>query len=244
MTRHYDCVAQDYAKVRRPDPRIDSAIREALGSVDFVVNVGAGTGSYEPPGAKTVAVEPSNSMISMRAPGSPPAVRAVAEALPFRSEQFDAAMAVLTLQHWPSLTDGLRELRRVSSGRIVIVTWDPSSTGFWLVKDYLPEVLQEDRLIFPTIERLQDVLGPLDVTNLPVPHDCSDGFLGAYWRRPEAYLENRVTIGISAFARVKNFHDGLERLQRDLVTGRWHDRYGELCECETLDIGYRILVVR
>ena len=238
----YEHVAADYVKVRTPDRRIEAAIHAALGGAESVVNVGAGTGSYEPSDRFVVAVEPNASMTAQRSAGAAPVVRAFAEHLPLRDGRFGAALVVLSIHHWRSVTQGLEELRRVARERIVILTRDPSSTGFWLVQDYFPQILSLDQKTFPRLEELEATLGPIEVIPLPIPHDCTDGFLGAYWRRPHAYLEKKVTAGMSAFSRVSQVGDGLKRLKRDLDAGFWHERHGDLLDRESLEIGYRIVV--
>jgi SAM-dependent methyltransferase len=237
----YDTIGQGYRRYRQPDPRIGDAILRCLGDARTVVNVGAGTGSYEPNDRQVVAVEPSLVMIRQRAHSAAPTVQATATALPFRDAAFDASMAVLTIHHWPDWQKGILELRRVVSRRIVIVTWDPLNPGFWLT-DYFPGTLAADRQIFPTLLQIGRMLGTTTVSELPVPHDCSDGFLGAYWRRPEAYLIDAVRSAISTFAKLGDISPGLERLRRDLKTGDWQRRYGSILSMPELDLGYRILV--
>src|SRR6266850_1722401 len=210
MAELYDAIGQGYDLHRRPDPRIASAIVAALGPADTVVNVGAGAGSYEPRDRRVVAVEPSRAMIGQRRPCSAPVVQASATALPFRDAAFDAALAVLTVHHWPDRARGLAELTRVAR-RMVILTWDPASSGFWLVDDYFPEIAIIDRPIFPGLDELTRMLGPIDVRSIPVPHDCSDGFLGAYWRRPHAYLDAGVRGAISTFAKLGTVEASLGR---------------------------------
>jgi hypothetical protein len=57
MTARYDDIGTTYAATRRPDPRLAARIHAALGPARTVVNVGAGTGSYEPgPPRQVVAV--------------------------------------------------------------------------------------------------------------------------------------------------------------------------------------------
>jgi len=153
------------------------------------VNVGAGAGSYEPSDRSVVAVEPAMTMIRQRRPGSAPVVQASATELPFRDDGFAVALAILTVHHWPDQARGLDEMARVARRRVVVVTWDPSTSGFWLVDDYFPEIVEIDRPLFPSIEDFRKVLGRVEVHPLPIPHDCVDGFLGAYWRRPHAYLD-------------------------------------------------------
>jgi SAM-dependent methyltransferase len=238
----YHHVGPDYAKVRLPDPRIEASILSALGSSATVLNIGAGTGSYEPPGRFVVAVEPSSSMARKRARTAGPVVRATAEDLPFRDRQFDATLAILTLHHWRSVERGCSEALRVARSRMVILTWDPQGPGFWLTRDYFPEILAVDRASFPKLGDLASILGPTEVRILPIPHDCTDGFLGAYWRRPRAYLDEEVRKGISAFSRVKRSGAGVRQLERDLRTGDWDRRYADLLANDALDIGYRIVV--
>jgi SAM-dependent methyltransferase len=237
----YDSIGQGYRRYRQPDPRIGDAIAHALGDAHTVVNVGAGAGSYEPTDRFVVAVEPSWVMNQQRAHDAAPAVQATATDLPFRDGTFDASMAILTLHHWPNLKKGLLELKRVARDRIVIVTWDPSDTGFWLT-DYFPDTLTIDRQVFPTLPELAHALGPMTVSSLRIPHDCTDGFLGAYWRRPDEYLNDAVRSAISTFSKLKDTSSGQQRLRQDLKTGEWHRRYGTLLDLTELDLGYRILV--
>jgi SAM-dependent methyltransferase len=238
----YDSIGTGYARLRRPDPRIAARVEEALGGARTVVNVGAGTGSYEPAGRRVVAVEPSTVMVRQRPRGSAPAVRAVAEALPFADGAFDAAMAVLTLHHWPDWRRGLAEMRRVARGPLAIFTWDPEHEGFWLA-EYFPEVWEIDRPRFPAYSALAEVLGPLEVRPVPVPADCTDGFFGAYWRRPHAYLDPSVRGAISVLADVPATDPRLARLAADLADGTWERRHGAVLALTELDLGYRLLVV-
>lgn len=241
MAQLYDEIGTGYARRRRPDPRIDAAIVRALGDGASALNVGAGAGSYEPTDRRVVAVEPSREMIRQRGAGRAPVVRAVAGALPFEDDAFDAALAVLTVHHWPDRPRGLAELARVA-GRVVIVTCDPDFSGFWLVDEYFPEIRENDRRTLPALDELRAVLGEIAVRPLPVPHDCCDGFLGAYWRRPHLYLDDDVRGAISAFAKLASCAAGLDRLRRDLADGRWRRRHGALLERTELDLGYRLIV--
>ena len=233
----YERIGAGYARRRRPDPRLARAIAEALDGSGNVLDVGAGTGSYEPPGPGTVAVEPAATMIAQRPPEAAPCVRGLAEALPFRARTFDAGLAVLTLHHWSDWRAGLGELARVLRRKMVLFTWDPDSDGFWLSRDYLPEMLAADRRRFPGLDDLRAFLGDLRVQRVPIPHDCTDGFLGAYWRRPEAYLDPSVRQSISRLARGERA-GGLARLAADLDGGAWARRYGHVREAAELDIGY------
>lgn len=183
-------------------------------------------------------------MIRQRAPDAAPAVRAVASALPFRDASFDAALAILTIHHWSDREKGLGELARAARRRVVILThtWDAAAPGFWLTEDYFPEIVALDRPIFPTLDELHRVLGRLTVFDVAIPRDCSDGFLGAYWARPEAYLDAGVRGAISGFAKLADPAPGLARLRADLASGVWERRYGALRTQEQLDLGYRLVV--
>src|SRR5215510_7739860 len=172
MRELYDTIGQGYPAHRRPDPRLAAAIAGALGAASSVVNVGAGAGSYEPVDRPVIAVEPSAAMLRQRRQGAAPAVQGSATSLPFRDAAFAAALAILTVHHWPDRARGLAELARVARHRVVIVTWDPSATGFWLVDDYFPEIVDIDRKIFPTIADYGRALGQVEVQPFPVPHDC------------------------------------------------------------------------
>jgi SAM-dependent methyltransferase len=241
MTATYDRIGVNYAELRRPDPRIAAAIEQALGGAETVLNVGAGTGSYEPAGRRVTAVEPSIEMIRKRRVPAWAVVQASAADLPLADAAFDASMAVLTVHHWPDPEAGLREMRRVTRGRIVLLTFDPSHRP-WLT-DYLPELASLDEAQMPALSDYERWLGPVQVTPLPVPHDCSDGFLYAYWRRPRAYLDPRLRSGSSSFWAIGGGAEtGLRRLERDLETGEWQRRYAELVKLNSYDAGYRLVV--
>lgn len=241
MSAVYDRIGVGYSNLRKPDSRIAQAIHAALGDANSVLNVGAGTGSYEPTDRAVTALEPSAEMISQRPPGSAKAYQGVAEALPFADGQFDAAMAVLTVHHWSDLETGLNEMRRVVEDRLVILTFDPTSPYFWLA-DYIPEIIELDQPIMPKLGTFDRILGETTVEVVPVPKDCTDGFLGAYWQRPQAYLDPNVRAAISTFSKLDNISDALERLDEDLKSGHWAERYGYLMEAKSLDIGYRLVV--
>jgi ubiquinone/menaquinone biosynthesis C-methylase UbiE len=148
----YDTIGRNYARHRQPDPRIASQIDAALGDARLVLNVGAGTGSYEAGDRRVVAVEPSTIMLAQRLSSAAPAVRAVAGELPFSDASFDAAMAIFTVHHWPHPVAGLAELCRVADG-IVILTFDPAiHAGHWLYEDYLPEAVALDSWRTPPVE--------------------------------------------------------------------------------------------
>ncbi|MFM8755373.1 MAG: class I SAM-dependent methyltransferase [Phenylobacterium sp.] len=239
MSALYDRIGDGYAGLRRPDSRIASRIHAALGPARSVLNVGAGTGNYEPSGLDLVAVEPSREMIRQRPPGAAPCVQARAGALPFADGTFEAALAILTVHHWPDPAAGLAEMRRVTRGRIVILTFDPAARP-WLT-GYLPGLAALDEAQMPALRTYADALGPLSVTPLPVPHDCTDGFLYAYWRRPEAYLDPAVRSGSSSFRALPGLEAGLDRLRADLDSGEWDRRHAGLRGLETYDAGYRLI---
>jgi SAM-dependent methyltransferase len=240
----YDRIGASYPATRQPDPRIASQVHAALSMMGTVVNVGAGTGSYEPP-QTIAAVEPSMVMITQLPSGSAPCVLATAEALPLRDKCVDAAMAMLTVHHWSDVAAGIRQLRRVTRYRIVVLTWDQAVTRkFWLLREYLPEAARISDALYVPVNHLVELLGGAEVQTVPVPSDCTDGFGAAYWRRPEAYLDPTVRAGISmlAYAGESALADGLSRLAADLRSGKWHDRHGELLGQEQLDAGYRLLI--
>jgi hypothetical protein len=238
----YDVIGRGYRRHRRPDRRIATAIDAALGEARTVLNVGAGAGSYEPADRRVVAAEPSWEMIRQRPLGSAPAVRGVAESLPFRDGVFDAALAILTVHHWSNLDAGLAELRRVSR-RQVVLTWDHAEFArFWLVAEYLPEIAEHERSL-PSLATVRRGLGA-EVHPVPVPADCVDGFLGAYWRRPAAYLDAQVRASMSGIALLDQqvVRSAMIRLRSDLDSGRWYQRHAALLDADTLDLGYRLLV--
>lgn len=240
MTAIYDRIGVDYAALRRPDRRIAAQINAALGPARTVLNVGAGAGSYEPVDRELVALEPSSAMIAQRSVRAAPCVGGRAEALPFRDDAFDAIMAMLTVHHWDDQVAGLSELRRVSRGSVVILTFDPAFRGFWLT-DYLPGLIALDEAQMPPLDTYECMLGPVEITPVPVPHDCTDGFLCAYWRRPEFYLDPQVRQGSSSFWALGEISKEMERLRRDLADGGWERRYGALRKLDALDCGYRLV---
>jgi SAM-dependent methyltransferase len=240
----YDRIGRSYRTTRRPDPRIGAQVAAALSGMTSVVNVGAGAGSYEP--AETaVAVEPSSVMVGQRPAGSAPCVRGRAEALPLRGGSVDAALAVLTVHHWSDLEAGIAELRRVARRRVVILTWDQAVfCEFWLVREYLPAAAAVSAGHAVPVSRLVGLLPGARVEPVLVPHDCTDGFGAAYWRRPEAYLDPGVRAGISMLAQAdpRALADGLSALAADLGSGAWRERHRELSELDRLDAGYRLVV--
>jgi SAM-dependent methyltransferase len=242
----YDRLGRGYSRVRRPDPRIAAQIDAALGTARTVLNVGAGTGSYEPEGREVTAVEPSAEMIEQRPPGSAPAVRASAEDLPFADRSFDASLAVLTAHHWADLGAGLREMRRVSKERIVIVTFDSGALAeLWIARDYFPEMLSLKRRSGATSRELAELLPEATVEPIPVPPDCTDQFFAALWARPEKLFDEEVLKPMWVWQSISEAarQDGRERLRSDLESGAWEQRYGHLRKLPALDVGLRLVSV-
>ena len=240
----YDTIGATYTTTRRPDPRIAAQIHAALGDAETVINIGAGTGSYEPP-QTVLAVEPSAVMIAQRPVGAAPAIQAAAESIPLGDDAADAVMALLTVHHWTDLEAGVAEMRRIARRRIVVLTWDQSVTReTWLLSEYLPEAAALDDARAIPVDHLAALLGATRIEPVPIPHDCTDGFAVAYWRRPEAYLDPVVRAGISMLAQTGEaaIAPGLSRLAADLSNGRWHDRHADLLTLDETDVGYRLLV--
>jgi SAM-dependent methyltransferase len=243
----YDRIGGSYAATRREDPRIAAAIRAALGDARTVLNVGAGAGAYEPGDLDVVALEPSPVMTAQRRRGAT-VLRGSAERIPLADDSVDAAMAVLSDHHWADRAAGLRELRRVARRRVVLVNVDPAlADRFWLTRDYLPAF---HALIPPRYREagawereLRELLGPVSVEALAVPHDCADGFYNAYWRRPHAYLDPRVRANISVFHQLdpRDVRTAVDALRRDLAGGTWRRRHAGLLALPELDLGLRLV---
>ena len=218
------------------------AIESAIAGCNSILNVGAGTGSYEPASRFVVAVEPSRIMIAQRPVDASPVIQGYAEALPFPDCSFDAVLAILTVHHWKDQATGLSECLRVARTTVVLLTIDMDvCANFWLF-DYFPELLSIDRHIFPNIAWFEKALGSLKTIPVPIPADCRDGFLGAYWKRSSAYLDPIVRESISTFSKIGDVDSQLARLQSDIVSGAWEQRYLGLMGLDTLDLGYRILI--
>ncbi len=238
----YDTIGATYTVTRRTEPRIAARIWAALGDARTVLNVGAGTGSYEPPDRHVLAVEPSAVMRAQRPAGAAPCVAAAAESLPFEDQSFEAAMAFATVHHWQDPIAGLREMRRVAR-RVVVFTYDGSDPDrFWLTRDYLPEFA--DLLVGrPPLTELARTIGAR-MEPVPIPWDCADGFFEAHWRRPEAYLDDHVRRGVSVWARVgpEAEQRAVRSLRDDLLSGRWAERNRDLVALDAAELGLRLLV--
>lgn len=242
----YDTIGRGYATYRRADPRIAAAVHAALGDARTVVNVGAGTGSYEPTDRPVIPIEPSTAMALQRDPALPPAVLGVAESVPLADGTADAAMAMLTMHHWADVTRGLAELIRVARRRIVLLTIDVDvEAQMWLFRDYVPEIADRGRREFPLIADLaRELKVPTRVVTVPIPADCADGLLLAFWSRPEAVLDPGARDATSGFARMDSAReaDAIARLTGDLQTGAWDRQHGHLRTLTDLDVGLRLLV--
>jgi SAM-dependent methyltransferase len=239
----YDRIGGGYSTTRQADPRIEERIHRALGDAASVVNVGAGAGLYEPRDREVVAVEPSERMIAQRPSGSAPVVRASAEQLPFREGAFDASMAVLSDHHWGDRARGLREMRRVARMRAVLFTWDQARVDEgWLVRDFLPGFRRLPGGM--PLSEIADHLGATEIEAVPIPADCRDGFLHAYWARPHAYLDPAVRRNISVFARLPapEVDAAVARLCADLESGAWSARNADIVGEAEMDLGYRLLI--
>ncbi|MBW3669445.1 MAG: class I SAM-dependent methyltransferase [Actinobacteria bacterium] len=240
----YDAIGGGYAVHCRADPRIAALVHEALGDAASVVNVGAGAGSYEPADRFVVAVEPSTVMLRQRSASAAPAVRAVAEALPFPDDAFDAALVVLSVHHWADRAAGYAELRRVARRRVVLTFDNDVHRQFWLIAEYAPEVAATDDAVGMTIAETADGIGATRVVPVPLPHDCVDAVLPAHWRRPEAYLDPGVRAAGSGLASLDaaTGERMTTRLAADLASGRWHERHADLLDADTYDAGFRLLI--
>ena len=240
----YDEHGSRYSRGRRPDPRIEARVHAALGDAETVLNVGAGTGSYEPRDRWVLAIEPSATMRAQRPAEAAPAIDARAEALPLDDGSVDAAMACVTIHHWHPRKAGLAEMRRVARGPVVVLTFDLDHLPPWQL-DYLREGVEVERPRFGAIEEVAAELGGRTrIETIPTPADCADGFFEAFWNRPEALLDPAVRasqslwplIGPEAEQRI------VGRLARDIASGLWDERYRYLREMDLFEGSLRLVV--
>ncbi len=244
MNAIYDYIGTTYSVTRCTDPKIASQLYPELRGATRIVNIGAGTGSYEPENVDLIAVEPSAKMIAQRKPGAYPVEQAFAEKLPFEDGSFSHAMTVLSMHHWENRARGFGEINRVATEKFVAITWDPHAEPFWLTRDYFPEIHAMDREIFPDLDELTAHFDDVSVRPLPIPSDCQDGLLAAFWQRPHAYLSSTVRNSMSPFAKVKHLADGLRRLEDDLASGAWVAKNRAILGLPALDVGYRLVTAR
>lgn len=240
----YDRMGIGYSAVRRPEPRISVRIEAAFGDADSVLNVGAGTGSYEPADREVTAIEPSREMIAQRPPGSAPVIQGFAEDLPFEDGSFDAAMALITVHHWGDLEAGLAEMVRVARQRVIVLTFTPvPPEEHWMRRDYFPGILDFHTRVMPPIEDLTALLPNASVEPVPIPSGCTDGFWLAIWDRPEMHLDPDIRRASSSWHQMPadEVEHGLAKLQADLESGRWDKRNGHLRETPQLDVGLRLV---
>jgi len=240
----YDRIGLGYSAVRQPEPRIAARLEAALGDAKTVLNVGAGTGSYEPGNREVTAVEPSRQMIAQRPPDAAPVVEGVAESLPFDQGSFDAAMAIITIHHWSDVGAGLAEMVRVARRRVVVLTFDPApAKELWLVRDYFPGALEYHARAMPPIAELSAALPNASVEAVPVPSNCADGFFIGIWDRPEMHLDPDVRRASSCWHQMPQaeIERGLARLSADLESGGWDKRNGDLRKLPELDVGLRLV---
>lgn len=243
----YDAIGHGYSRTRREDPRFRAQIHAALGNARTVVNVGAGTGAYEPSDRHVIAIEPSDVMAAQRSCDLAPAIRASAGSIPLRDRSVDAAMAVLSVHHWDEEQEnGVRELRRVAREAVVILTYDATVSGaMWLMADYLPEVAALDLRIFPPPEQLAGWLGgDVRIDEIPIPFDTPDWMLGSFWAHPERVLDASARASTSGFARMpsKVVDRVVSDVSRDLASGLWDERHAHLRSMNALDVGLRLVV--
>jgi len=241
----YEAIGVGYAVGRRPDHRWQEAIDSVIGDASRVINIGAGTGSYEPSGREVIAVEPSELMVSQRRKTAAPVVMAAAETVPIVSGWADLTMTLLSLHHWTDWRAGISEMRRLGSRRLVL-TYDPElHASFWLLRDYLPEVAASERTRAPKVEDIAYALGgDTEVIVLEVPWDCADGVFPAHWRRPAAYLDPQVRACCSGLAQADQrvVERAVRELANDLDTGAWEQRNKEFVEMDSFDAGFRLVV--
>ncbi len=237
----YDNIGTNYSVTRCTDPKIAQQLYAELQGATRIVNIGAGTGSYEPENAALVAVEPSSKMIAQRKSGSHRVEQAFAEKLPFENNSFSHAMTVLSMHHWDNRAVAFKEINRVATDKFVALTWDPKSEPFWLTRDYFPEIHATDKHSFPAMDEFGAYFDEVKIRPLPIPSDCKDGFLAAFWKRPAAYLSSEVRQATSPFSKIKNLSEGLQKLEDDLASGVWVKNNHDILSLTSLDVGYRII---
>lgn len=243
---NYDAFGQTYSGHRQTDPRIAAYVTKALADAKTILNVGAGAGSYEPADRYLVAVEPSQVMrVQRAAKGKVPAINAKADHLPFDDKAFDASMAIVTIHHWPDITKGLKELRRVTKNQVIIMTFDPDQLDQFWNASYFPELIEVEKARYPKIEVIKNALGgTCEIVPIPIPLDCVDGFQEAFYGRPEAFLKKEVRLAQSAWGFLP---EGVEErlvkvLEEDLKSGEWDKKYGHFRSEPNFTCALRLII--
>ncbi|MEZ4658697.1 MAG: class I SAM-dependent methyltransferase [Caldilineaceae bacterium] len=244
MNPIYDDIGLTYSVTRCTDPQIAQQLYAELRGATRIVNIGAGTGSYEPADVELVAVEPSAKMIAQRKAGAHPVEQAFAEKLPFADNSFSHAMTVLSMHHWTDRARAFSEINRVTTEKFVAITWDPHSEPFWLTRDYFPEIHAMDVPIFPDLAEFHEHFDEVKMRPLLIPSDCQDGFFAAFWQRPAAYLQSTVRQSMSPFAKIENLSEGLQKLEADLASGAWAAKNHAILGLSSLDVGYVLITAK
>lgn len=244
MKAIYDDIGTGYSVTRCTDPQIAAQLYPELAGAGRILNIGAGTGSYEPDNVDLIAVEPSAEMIAQRKPGAYPVEQAYAEQLPFAGNSFSHVMTILSMHHWQDKAKAFREINRVATDTFIAITWDPQAEPFWLTRDYFPDIHKQDQAIFPCIDGLKDYFDDVQVKPLLIPALCQDGFFAAFWKRPAAYLDPDVRRATSPLAKLPESDVRLQRLADDLASGEWKRRNQALLNLYGLDVGYRLVTAR
>ncbi|MGV3697975.1 class I SAM-dependent methyltransferase [Flavobacterium sp.] len=244
----YEKSGQKYSLQRQTEPKIAEYINKALGNAKTVLNVGAGAGSYEPSDRYVIAVEPSSEMRQQRLNNNKmPAINAKGDNLPFDDNSFDATMAMITIHHWPDIPKGLKELRRVTKGSVVIMTFDPSALDKFWNAEYFPELIEVEKARFPSIDIITNSLGGrCEVIEIPIPLNCIDGFQEAFYGRPEAFLEKEVRQSQSAWGFLSEEVENklVKNLYDDLKSGEWDKKYGHFRNQPYFTCALRLIVSR
>lgn len=244
MRAIYDKIGVGYSGKRQTDPKIAQQLHAELSGATRIINIGAGTGSYEPGDVSLVAVEPSQEMIMQRDSSPHDVIQANAESLPFDDKSFTHAMTVLSMHHWENRDLAFKEINRVTSEKFVALTWDPKSDPFWLTRDYFPEIYQIDLASFPSLDEMSLYFDDVMIQPLQIPHDCIDGFLAAFWKRPDAYLNEKIRQSISSFSKIGDLSKGLNKLKTDIENGTWAEKNNHLLSKDEFDVGYKIISAR
>lgn len=255
----YDSIGQSYSKFRLPDPRIVDTLVNLLqlepGSL--VADIGAGTGNYSRAIAERgfflYAVEPS-SVMRLQATQHPRVqwLTGYAEDIPLPTSSVDSVICILASHHFSNLEKAIREMNRVArSGAIIFLTFDPRvGEKLWVV-DYFPSLWEDAFRVFPPLIDVVAIIEAntqrmVEIFPLMLPHNLTDMFFAAGWRRPESYLNPDVRAGISALslADASIVETGVNLLKEHLDSGQWDTKYGEILKLEAFDAGYRFLCAR